>query len=349
MLLRLRVQLPLIVFIPAAAIEEWASDTFNYGDVEVAVFPPYRCLLEPGDLYGKNALPLSRQPYRLLTADPQPHDLQASFQDGPVVAANALRLDLRHESFDRERGHENVALAFGALNEWLDRLRLITWASMLTPIRVSVSSRWLLQYLNDDGSPAAPEKGDAFGAPHELVAMNVTPSVWRRIRMTPEVDRKAATAAHLLLDARSLSQHIGASIVLAYTALETRIESALDVLAKLHGVDDSLWTWINERRDLRARPSTEEQWDILLTTLGARSLKTEPRLWNGFKSLAKARNSFVHDGVAVVAQSPVDDTKAFELVSLACEIVDWLDEQLPEENRKPAVETIENFKHTFTI
>jgi hypothetical protein len=281
-------------------------------------------------------------------ADPQPCDPQATYEDGPVVAANALLVELRRETFDRDRGEKNVEFAFSVLDAWLTRMRMIMHAADVAPVRRQ-GTRWLLQYLNDDGSLAWPERGDAFCAPHELVAVNLSPEMWASAAECQPIGDATIAATNLLLDARTMSHHVGASIVLAFTALEVRVESALDVLAKRKDADPQLWRWINERNGRTARPSTEEQRGILLDIVGQRSLKTEPRLWEAFKNLRAARNSFVHGGVPLIGKTPVNESTAFELIGLAFEILTWIETQLPSEDRRPPNIEVTGFKHTMTV
>ncbi|WP_153040314.1 hypothetical protein [Actinoplanes sp. TFC3] len=342
------VELPLVVYLPKIG-REWRPIELEHRGVAVIIYPPHKSRLEPRSLYGEEALPLSRQPFQLIAADPQPEDYHARYREGPVIATDALVVELRRDQFETDKGLENIELAFEALNVWLENLRLVTHANELLPLAHTRSGRWLAEYLDDNGSPAFPDRPPGFGAPHDLKAMNITPEVWERLRNRGKVDPGAAAAANLLMDARRISSHIGASIVLAYTAVETRIESALDALAKLHSIDDDLWEWINGRSDFRARPSTEERWDTLLKAIGGTSLKSTERLWVAFKELRRARNSFAHSGVPVIGNTVVGHEKAFELISLAAEIVGWIEDQLPTKNRKPLIEPIEGFVHTFTL
>ena len=61
-----------------------------------------------------------------------------------------------------------------------------------------------------------------------------------------------------------------------------------------------LWRWINQRGDWRREPTVEEQYDTLLKVLTGHTLKEDQDLWELFKHLKTARNSFVHEGMAKV-------------------------------------------------
>jgi hypothetical protein len=89
-------------------------------------------------------------------------------------------------------------------------------------------------------------------------------------------------------------------MVLASTALETRISAALDELVQLVGLNAELWEWINHRSQFWMEPSTGDQFGILLKTLTGRSLKDDGILWEAFQNIRTARNSFAHEGVAIL-------------------------------------------------
>jgi hypothetical protein len=138
-----------------------------------------------------------------------------------------------------------------------------------------------------------------------------------------------------------LDVELGPSLVLAATAVETRVATALDLLAS-DKVDDDLWAWINERGDDYTKiPTIAEQLDQLLKSLGGRSLKDDPRLWQAGVHLRQARNSFVHDGRAALGKKTktlVTRTKARELVAQAGEIIDFIEALLPEDSRRPRLQ-----------
>ena len=119
--------------------------------------------------------------------------------------------------------------------------------------------------------------------------------------------------------------------------METRIESALNILAE-GKVSDALWTWVRDRGDdYTLTPSVSDQLDVLLEAFGGRSLKEDSRLWAAHLHLRKARNSFVHQGRALLGKrkEPVTREKARELVQQAREIIDFIEALLPEDQRRP--------------
>src|SRR5205823_5949027 len=74
--------------------------------------------------------------------------------------------------------------------------------------------------------------------------------------------------------------------------------------------------------------------DQLLQAFTGRSLKDDPALWQSFKNLRDARNSFVHEGQARIGGTLVDADKTHELVAAAGRVLDWFDALLPEDQRR---------------
>src|SRR5262249_51631552 len=136
----------------------------------------------------------------------------------------------------------------------------------------------------------------------------------------------------LLLDAESLLPEIGPALVLAFTAVETRIESALRILVPKEGPAAGLWAWI-EKLDYWRSPSVADQLNRILRALTGHSLLDEQKLWTGFNDLKRARNDFVHAGRASL---PLE--RARELIDMAGEIIDWVEALLPPEERRPRYE-----------
>jgi len=70
-----------------------------------------------------------------------------------------------------------------------------------------------------------------------------------------------------------------------------------------------------------------------------RSLKEEPVLWEGYRNLRAARNSFAHAGRAVIGTTEVSLEKAKDLLAKANSIVDWLEPSLPADFQWPRERT----------
>src|SRR5207237_6819056 len=89
----------------------------------------------------------------------------------------------------------------------------------------------------------------------------------------------------LLPDALDLLPEVGPTIVLAFAAIETRIEAAVERLAAATELSDDLWEWIKKREgDYRKEPSVKEQLDPLLRALSGHTLKEARRLWEAFQN-----------------------------------------------------------------
>jgi hypothetical protein len=194
-------------------------------------------------------------------------------------------------------------------------------------------------FLNDDETELEKTPGEfrrLFGSSSQerVVALDVP--IWGAIKSLP-INYEPEPSDELLLDAYGLLPQVGPAIVLAYTAIETRIARALDRLAALVGVNPVLWGWINDRGNFIKDPSTAEQLDVLAKSLIGKSLKDEARLWEGYQNLRQARNGFVHAGKATIGknQVEVDAAQANELIQGAERIIDWIEGLLPEPERRP--------------
>jgi len=174
--------------------------------------------------------------------------------------------------------------------------------------------------------------------------------LWSVLRDLPD-DYVAPPWETLLLDARVLLEserlpEVGPALVLAASAIETRIDDALRVLAERHGgTVVALWSWLSKRDPWWQEPSIVEKLSVVLGALTGRSLKDDNDLWEAFQNLREARNRYVHEGVAQIGGQPVTSDQASNLVAKTRLILDWLEDGLPEEARRPRYERL----HTFQI
>lgn len=280
---------------------------------------------------------------------PRPVDeVEEISMDGvPAFQADALRIDFHKESFDRAKDSffdppEEVVRR--AVNSFLIRLRHVARAAQVRPLdypRVT----WRIRYLNDDETELAVDEKlvrGRGGLQFSLSWIALNKQVWEEIHGLPP-DYEPPPWEELLLDARSELPRVGPAVVLAATALEVFISSILGRLAVLRAVPPGLWTWINQRGEHLREPTVEEQYDALLEFFIGRSLKTEAKLWESFKNLKTARNSFVHEGIAKVGGTSVSIETARTLVSSASEIISKVREWLPQELHWPV------FKHTIRV
>jgi len=146
-----------------------------------------------------------------------------------------------------------------------------------------------------------------------------------------------------LLDAQADLPRVGPAVVLAATALEVFISNTLDGLVQRSSLPKELWSWINQRGDYLREPTVEEQFDALLKFLTGHSLKAEATLWEAFRNLKTARNSFVHEGRARIGGTTVSIETARRLVVSASEIIAKVREWLPSDMHWPT------FTHTIRI
>jgi len=161
--------------------------------------------------------------------------------------------------------------------------------------------------------------------------------VWEHVHsLSPDFEPPAWDT--LRLDANDTIRHVGTAVVLAATCLEVCVTHTRDGLAARSEVSEQLWQWINRRGDWLREPTTEEQFDALLKILTGRSLKEDQKLWEAFKNLKTARNSFVHEGIARIGGKVVSEEDALRLLAHANEIIALLRECLPVDLRWPEFE-----------
>jgi len=287
----------------------------------------------------------------------------AILMDGaPTIQADMLQIDFLKADFDRRRssitkttpedflntGDPPVSLAFRALNSFLATIRTVTQGFVIK-LLMPGDAFWLLEYLADDETPLKSDDEVIHlrcGTRVKWRPVGVNTAVWKSVGSLNE-NFAPSTWETLLLDAEGALPQIGASIVLAFAALETLIESSLDHLAARSSVPALLWKWINERqKDDRLTPSVSEQFDVLLQCLTGRSLKEEEKLWEAFQNLKSARNSFVHGGRAVIGKQEVTAERAGSLVVEAKNIANWIESLLPAEFQRKQLKG--EFKWQFT-
>jgi hypothetical protein len=331
MIARGRVLLPKAILVPAG--DEPPPVEIDFGTYRATLYAPYPSeLAERGD-----EVSLGERVRRLRRAV-TPTEMGALMNGEPVFAADVIQVDFVADSFDRRHDRDDppVGLLFEAVNGFIARFRTLGRAFQITEVSPGNTS-WSIEYLNDDESELQPQQGFArrrVGTQFSIEFLGMPRTLWDRIHELPSNYRPGAWD-ELLLDAFGRLPHIGAAIVLGFSALEVRIEAALNDLSRLHRVRPEVWEWINDRGDYRKEPSTQEQFDSLLRAIGGRTLKEDNALWEAFQNLRKARNAFTHDGVAALGRVPVDQAQATQFLQKASEIIDWVDALLPEPLRRP--------------
>jgi hypothetical protein len=259
-----------------------------------------------------------------------------------VVPSNALQIDVLGHEFDRTHGSDDppTDLVFAVANSVFVRLRTLARAQQIKPIAPRTSI-WRMTYLRDDETEFEHEDGlyrRRNGAQFEWHALAIPPSLWEAAFTELPTNYQPPPWSTLILDAFSLLPEVGPAMVLASAAIETRIRSALDVLARQAGIDKAFWTWLMERGGAYFKePSIGEQLDQVLRGIAGASLKDDNRLWEGYQNLRKARNSFAHEGRSSIGGVHVTRERAGELLALAQEIVEWIESLLPPEEHAPPV------------
>jgi hypothetical protein len=287
---------------------------------------------------------------------PTPHDSAPQIEIGgkPGFIANGLQFEFRKNEFGRSiDGPLDPPMPFlqRIIDAFLARLRFVTRAAQIQPLRLEGGTSWRLEYSNDDGSEL--KEDPAFcrariGRVFHWSSVALTPAVWEQLHEL-EPDWASPIWDDILLDSFNALPKVGTAIVLAATALETFIGTILNQLCVGSDVPKDIWTWINGRRNKLSEPSTEEQFDVLLKHFCGHSLKEEEKLWQAFMELRNARNSFVHGGQAAIGKTPVTRSRATELVSAAGEITRVVRQWLPEAHRWPVFTTSDSLSIMFPI
>jgi hypothetical protein len=272
---------------------------------------------------------------------------EISLNGNKAFRANMLLIDFIKDIFDR-RGNiicdPPIEFIKNIINMFLIKLRFVTRGSAIKPIDFP-NVNWHIAYLNNDESELLPEKGLVRGRGVRSLKFSwiaVNNEVWGNLHSLP-YDYKPPIWELLLLDAVELLSEVGPAIVLAMTALEVFISISLNLLAEKNNIPKELWTWINNRDYWLKNPSTEEQFDKLLKIMIGISLNDEKELRTELIKLKKARNSFVHEGVAKIGDQVLKWTDAQHLIGSANKIIRFIKEKLPEDMKWP------EFKYNFEV
>jgi len=258
--------------------------------------------------------------------------------DQESVRCSILRIDFVKEQFggSEEAPDPSAELVGRALDSYIERLRYITRAAHLRPIPFPMSS-WRIEYLTDDGHPLGDDESsprDRGGLKMNLQWIILTPEMWSDLNeLGPEFS--APPWVSLLHDATDALPEVGPAIVLAYTAIEVCIAAVLQQEAPHSSIPSSLWAWINKRGDWSKEPSTAEQLDQVSESVLGASMKGEQELWTAFQNLKRARNEFVHQGLARIGKQPVSQAHAGQLVAGATKILGWIRDRLPNDRKWP--------------
>ncbi|HEX9896128.1 MAG TPA: hypothetical protein VGA85_00500 [Dehalococcoidales bacterium] len=300
---------------------------------------------------GENFTPLKceQDGYEITVFRPEPSVSLKSSEKGKGYAVNGMSafqadilvIEFHKATFDRDPKRPldpSEKMIEIIINSFLTRLRWVTNSFSINNVKFS-DLMWEIKYLNDDGSEL--EQDERFvrlkgvhKRSFEWTALNR--EIWECINNLPP-NYTIPQWHNLILDAYSAFPKIGSAVVLAFSALEIFIAQTLDQLAEHSNITPVLWSWINHRKnDPDKWPNTEEQYDDLLQILAGKSLKSEKTLWEGFTKLRKARNSFLHEGVAIrsLDRKPLSETEARQLVDIAWKIILFIKNDLLKDLQK---------------
>jgi hypothetical protein len=323
MIARLNLLLPFVITIPEG--ETFPIYEYNDEGYNIHIFPP-----------AKTEVPILQD-----NAD------EFSIDEKPTYQANRLIIDFKKDTFDRKAKVEcdpPYTLITRAVNSFLLKLRFVTRGSKIHPINLLKTS-WYIKYLNDDESELEKTEGLVRGRFAKSFTFSWTAlnsNIWEEILKLP-ADYIAPHWDNLLLDAIEALPQIGPSIVLATTALEVFISHILNESSKNSSIPKDLWNWINNRNWRLQEPTIEEQFDNLLKIILGISLKQNIDLWEAFKNLKDARNSFVHEGIAKIGQNPISEEETRRLVGKANEIIQFIKNKLPRDLQWP------EYKHSIKV
>jgi hypothetical protein len=326
---------------------------FDQDGYHIKIYPPMAAMIDYAAFEEGSGVSFRSALQQIKPAEQQIANQDRMIDGAPTISANLIQIDFMKDDFDRRKpksssfpaeteGDPPLALMISVLNGFLGRLRAMIRG---VPIRqASSESLWRMRYLDDNGEelPINPEliRGRT-GGKYTLAVVGLNAATWEKANSLPS-DYVPPTWDTLLLDAVAMLPEIGAALVLANAALEIFIATTLDSLARLKQFPSDLWHWINDRDDdYRKQPSVKEEYDILLKTFAGKSLKEENDLWTSFVHLRDARNSFAHNGIAMIGKGKktivtLDDAR--HLINEAHAIVDWIEKMLPDELRRPRIE-----------
>ena len=253
--------------------------------------------------------------------------------------ADILRIDFQKKSFNRKKDSEDdppIDLVETVANNFLARLRYVTNASRVKLIKLS-NLNWSSTYLTDNESQLRNDKRYIRGRgmrKYEFSYIVLNKQIWDNIHSI-QPDYALPVWKTLLLDAGSILPEIGPAIILTFTALEVFISKTLDDIVATKRFDNDFWEWVNNRGFFLKNPTIEEKYDFLSRHLIGKSIKDNKELWESFKHLQKARNSFAHTGVAMIGNEIVTEEKARNFIDKANEIIELLKNELPQKLRWP--------------
>jgi hypothetical protein len=331
---------------------------YKYNEYKIIIYPPYQTALDYHAIC--NSSPAQTE--EILKSMNPSNELilndKILMNGKPSIQANLLQIDFIKDFYDRRIevvskdyfNDPSTELILKVVNGLINSIRVVTIGSLIKPVDID-SIILNMEYLTDKGEKLQLQEGYLRGR-YKLIfkksAHGITNEVWDKIQQL-EHDYTPPIWYTLVLDADSILPDIGPSLVLAFTAIEVLINNVLNMLASSsEKIPADLWQWINNRGDYRKEPSIEEKFSILLFVLTGKTLKDESDLWEGFKNLKDARNSFVHKGKAVIGKTDVTLEMARKLIRKAMKIIKWIEHEfLPKELKVPELERGIDYKMIY--
>lgn len=354
MIARARFALPFVITIPKD--EELHAIEYEDGGYKIKIFPPYQAQFNTSEILLAYAHSMqdaleSLNPVTQLIEVPN-----VQLNGKPVYQANALQIIFQKDTFDRRTVlnrndyDPSPELIFKVANAFLIKFR-----SVVQGIDVKVlgehNTIWRIDYLND-AEEELPRDPNLFRRAFSYRGQ------WRTTLLNKDIMAKVASLPQnyemqtwetLILDAEALLPDVRASVVLAFSALETLITVALDYFVTTTPTPPGLWKWINKRGFFLKEPSVEEKYTSLLKILVNKSLKDDTMLWRAFDDLRQARNSIAHAGKPILNRREINSEQAGQLVGGAKNIITWVEQLLPESMRRPLYAVQGEFNITMPI
>jgi hypothetical protein len=362
---RFRILLPFTLSIRQG--DEFPLIELTSADTKVRIYPPVPAHVEASALDVRTT-PLLEVIELLRPSATQPVRPEISIDGRATIPGNLLQIDFSRDDFDRrwpkdatqmmelwEGGDPSGIELFRVANGFLAAMRTVVRGPYIRDVSQR-SCFWRVDYLADDGSALPRQEGLyrwRWGGPVPATANPLYADAWTALSkvgpgyIPPMWDTLLLDAYAALPPGDALMPQVGASIVLAFTALESFITAALNELAHEAKVPEEFWEWLTQRGgDPDRQPKLEEKFDQLLKHLSGHSLREDARLWKGFTDLRTARNKFAHEGAARIGDLHVSADLAKLLVTQAEEIVNWVEKLRPESLRRPNVQRLPTL--TFT-
>lgn len=345
MIARLKVLLPYYFSIPYQA--NLLPYEFDYDEYKVKAYPPKQANLDYSALSIHSEEPAISAVDKLDEKQIVSANNAIKINGHETINANLFQLDiLAKRDFNREKNSSEcdppIEMLMNLVDVHLGKLRTIGGLSHLRYVGKR-DIAWKIEYLADDGTlldKSDTERRKFFQSKIEFKVTPISEATWHKACSLP-LDYKPPLWDSLLLDSFDLFPEVNASIVLANAALETCINHSLGVLAKNSSLSEESWNWIKRDDNFAKQPSIKEKFDQMLLLVCGRSLmKEESKLWQAFVDLRGARNSMVHQGKAYIKRGKKDvevtPDLAFEMISNAGAIIEWIENLLPSEFKEPA-------------